>query len=91
MERYFEEIKVNWTSISIYTGSFLRFIMKDFGGFLDEGIVIVADNEILAGNFISDYCMKTLNGCKATSWKKRKKHQEISILRLRWRNIKWGN
>ena len=74
MERYFEEIKVNWTSISIYTGSFLRFIMKDFGGFLDEGIVIVADNEILAGNFISDYCMKTLNGCKATSWKKRKKH-----------------
>lgn len=76
MGRYHKEIEINWTPLTIYTGSFMRFLMKDFGFFLNEGIIIVTDNEILAGNFISDYCMKTLNGCKVTSWKKRKKYPE---------------
>ena len=76
MERHFKEIEVNWTLLSIYTGSFLRYIMKDFNSYLNTGIVIVVDNEIQAENFISDYCMKTLNGCKVTSWKKRKNYPE---------------
>ena len=38
MARYNRKGKINWMLLTLYSGSFLRFLMEDLGYALDEGI-----------------------------------------------------
>lgn len=77
MGGYSEKSQINWLPMTIYSGSFLRFIMEDFGYVLGEGIIIVADDEIQAANFVTEYIQKTQgNGYRIASCKRQKKYPE---------------
>lgn len=68
------EGEVNWLSQMLYGGSFLRYILDDFNYGLDEGMILVADDEAQSRKFLQEYCRKTRgNGTEVVSWKKRKK------------------
>ena len=74
MGGYCRESKIAWTPLVIFGSSFLRPILKDMNYHLDEGIVLVADDEMQAREFLSEYCRKTKgNGVEISSWKKRRK------------------
>lgn len=60
MERCSGKSKMNWMSLTIYAGGFLRFIMKDFDFIFDDGIVLMANNEMQARQFESEY-IKNIN------------------------------
>lgn len=73
MGRDSQESKIECLPLAIYAGGFLRFILKDFGYELDSGIVLIADNDTQARQFIMEYS-KRIGGtnCAIKSWKKRK-------------------
>lgn len=73
MERYSRKCKINWLLLTLYTGSFLRFLMEDLGYALDEGIVLIADNELRARQFVSEYNNNIEDsGYKVENFKKKK-------------------
>ena len=53
--------EITWLLRVIYGGSFLRYIVADYGCMLDNGFVIVADNEIQARQFVAEYIRKNGN------------------------------
>lgn len=61
--------------MAIYGGSLLRFLLEDFGYALDEGLILVADNDLQVKRFADKYCRQTQNGGKIiASWKKRRNY-----------------
>lgn len=73
MARYNRKGKINWMLLTLYSGSFLRFLMEDLGYALDEGIVLIADNELQARQFISEYNNNIEDsGYKIENFKKKK-------------------
>lgn len=73
MARYNRKGKINWLILTLYTGSFLRFLMEDLGYVLEEGIVLIADNEFQARQFISGYSKNIQDsGFKVENSKKQK-------------------
>lgn len=69
--------KIAWLPLVIYGSSFLRYIAADNGCELDDGFVIVADNEIQARRFVTEYIQKNGdNDCLIKSWKKRREYPE---------------
>lgn len=73
MERCDKTSKVSWMSLAIYGGALLRFIMEDMGCGLDNGMVVITDDEIQARQYIQEYSHKTGNkGCQVTSWKRKR-------------------
>lgn len=81
------EGKVEWLPQMLYGGSFLRYILDDFNYALDEGMILVADDEAQSRKFLQEYCRKTQeNGIEVSSWKKRKKFPDnfcCGIMRLK--------
>lgn len=77
MAEYYREGKIAWTPLVIFGSSFLRPLLGDMGYHIDEGIVLVADDETQARKFLSEYCRKTQgNGVEISSWKKRRKYPD---------------
>lgn len=73
MGKYNRKSKINSLLLTLYTGSFLRFLMKDFGCVLDEGIVLIADNELQARQFVTEYNKNIADsGYKIENFKKQK-------------------
>ena len=71
MGRPFETGKMNWITLVIFGSSFLRVILGDYGNQLDEGIIILTDNEAEARQFILNYCrISKGNGQRIYRWKK---------------------
>lgn len=71
MEKSNRKNKIGWMPLSLYGQSFLKFIMKDYGYVMDEGNVLVANNDTLARRFVAEYCAKTCgNGIKIVDIKR---------------------
>ena len=71
MEENYREYKIKWAPLSLYGQSFLQFIMRDYGYVMDEGNVLVADNDMQARRFVTEYCAKTcVNGIEITNIKR---------------------
>lgn len=74
MERHCRNGKMSWATLTIYGSSFLRFLLRDFGYALDDGLVLVADNESQSRRFMKKYCEATSgNGCQMLTWNSRSK------------------
>ena len=54
-----EGSEINWITLTLYGSSFMRVLFKHFGYVLDDGMILVADNEMAARRFITVYCSKT--------------------------------
>ena len=76
MVRYPESSKIEWLPLTVYGTSLLRFVFRKQGYELDEGLVLVADNEVQARQVIAKYTQNVQNGCSVAAWKKRKKYPE---------------
>ena len=77
MERSRTVCEISWLALVIYGSSFLRVILEDYGLVMEEGLVLVADNESQARRYVSAYCQKTDgNGYRTTGWKRNKKYPE---------------
>lgn len=97
MGNYKTEGTINWLPLALFGASFMRPVLEDFGFNLDEGLVLVADNEKEAKRFVS-LCMKNMdNCCKVISWNRRNKkpynhcfaimlleqtHKEMEVIRF---------
>lgn len=74
MERYCRDGQIIWSMLTIYGSSFLRFLLSDFGYALDDGLVLVVDNESQSRCFIKNYCKATSgDGCQMLTWNSRSK------------------
>jgi len=66
---------MRWLPVAIYGGSLLRFLLADFGYAPDEGVILVADNDLQAKRFADEYCRQIQNGGEIiASWKKRRNY-----------------
>lgn len=64
-----EQGKINWLPLSLYGISFLRVILENVGYRTEEGIVLVADDEHQACQYVSEYCAATNgNGVRIMKW-----------------------
>lgn len=63
--------EVNWTALTIWGTSFLRFVLKDKGYTLDSGFVFVMDSQRVARQFINEYNAKFKNGEFIKRWSSR--------------------
>ena len=43
-----EGSEINWITLTLYGSSFMRVLLKHFGYVLDDGMILVADNEMAA-------------------------------------------
>lgn len=59
MDRRNRGSEINWAALTLYGSSFIRVLLKHFGYVLDNGVVLVTDNEMAARRFVSEYCLKT--------------------------------
>lgn len=67
----YQASQIRWLPLSLYGQSFLKFIMRDYGHVIDDGNVLVADNDMQARRFISEYCAKTCgNGIQINNLKR---------------------
>lgn len=76
MGRYQKSLKIKWIPLTLFGTSFLRFVFRKQGYELDEGFVLVADNEVQARQIIVKYTQNAKNGIPVSTWKKRKKYPE---------------
>lgn len=65
--------EVNWTILTIWGTSFLRFILKDKGYPLDSGFVLVTDSKRVAHQFITECNTKFKNSESIDRWNSRSK------------------
>lgn len=73
MERDAEICEINWLTLILFCSSFVRVILADFGSQMDEGFVILTDQDIEARQFITDYCENAgKNGRRIYKWKREK-------------------
>ena len=73
MGRNDEICKITWLALMLLGSAFLRVILSDFGSQMDEGFVILTDQEIEARQFITDYCGNAgRNGQRIYKWKREK-------------------
>lgn len=73
MGRNEEICKMNWLVLVLFGSSFLRVILSEFGSQMDEGVVILVDQEIEARQFVMHYCGNAgENGRRIYKWKRRK-------------------
>lgn len=73
MGRDSQTSEIECLPLAICGGGFLRFILKDFGYALDNGIVLVADDDMQARQFMMEYSKRIgCAGCMIKSWKKRR-------------------
>lgn len=76
MDKYSKNGQVKWLPLTLYGSSFLRFILEHHGYVLDEGIVLVADDEMQARQIVSVYIQNFKNGRDVQGWKRRRQHLE---------------
>lgn len=77
MAGHYKTGEIEWLPLTIYGASFLRFIFEEYNCGLGEGIVMMADDEKQARQFIEEYCKRTTdNGCKISKWNQRSEHLE---------------
>lgn len=62
MEKFFKKVEMMSVSVQIFVLSFIRVILNDIGGQVDEGIILVADDMLMARHFIKAYVAKVGNG-----------------------------
>lgn len=73
MERFIENGKIKWLPLTLFGASFLRPILRNYGYFFSEGIVLVADNESIAKRFVS-LCVEKMSNCRRVlNWNARSK------------------
>lgn len=61
MERICGNGEIGWMTLTVYGSSFLRVLLKNYGYELEDGLILVADNEKMSRRFITQYCAK-MNG-----------------------------
>ena len=61
MERICGNGEIGWMTLTVYGSSFLRVLLKKYGYELEDGLILVADNEKMSRRFITQYCAK-MNG-----------------------------
>lgn len=65
--------KIDWIPRLIYGGAVLRFVLKDFDYVMDEGLVLIANDEIQARRFVTEFCCKSQGSIvEVSGWKKRR-------------------
>ncbi len=62
MEIFFEKGEMMSASVQIFVLAFIRVILEDIGGQMDEGIILIADDMLMARHFIKAYVAKVGNG-----------------------------
>lgn len=76
MGKYLENGQMKWLPLTLYGNSFLRFVLEHYGYVLDEGIVLVADDEMQVRQIVSEYIQNFKNGRDVQGWKRRRQHLE---------------
>lgn len=77
MERSVGTGKMSWITLVIFGCSFLKIILDAYGNRLDEGFVILLDNELESRQFTLDYCkISKGNGKRIYKWKRGKTQLE---------------
>lgn len=74
MGRYHSAGEITWLPLAIHAGAFLKFIFRDYGYDVDTGMVLVADDDVQARQFVKAYCQNVGNGQQISSWKKRRNY-----------------
>ena len=62
MEKFFKKVEMMSVPVQIFVLSFIRVILNDIGGQVDEGIILIADDMLMAKHFIKAYVAKVGNG-----------------------------
>lgn len=62
MAKFFEESEIKSIPVQVFMLSFIREIMKDMGRQLEEGIILIADDFMMAKHFMKTYVAKAGNG-----------------------------
>lgn len=62
MEIFFEKGEMMSASVQIFVLAFIRVILEDIGGQMDEGIILIADDIPMGRHFIKTYVAKVGNG-----------------------------
>lgn len=72
MGRSDEKGEMTWGELMLFGGAFMRPILKDSGFFLEEGVVIVLDDELQAKQFVSYFVALSCGvGRSVNEWKQR--------------------
>lgn len=58
MAKFFEESEIKSIPVQVFMLSFIREIMKDMGRQLEEGIILIADDFMMAKHFMKTYVAK---------------------------------
>lgn len=59
MGRICERCEINWTALTVFGSSFLRIPLIHYGYQLEDGLILVADDERMARRFVTGYCAGT--------------------------------
>lgn len=59
---FFEKGEMMSAPVQIFVLAFIRVILEDIGGQIDEGIILIADDMLMARHFIKAYVAKVGNG-----------------------------
>lgn len=59
---FFEKREMMSAPVQIFVLAFTRVILEDIGGPMDEGIILIADDMLMARHFIKAYVAKVGNG-----------------------------
>lgn len=74
MGRIAKTCKVKWIHLVLFGASFLRLMMREAGYFLEEGVVIVLDDDLQAKQFVSNLVFASGGVFRSTNaWKQRKR------------------
>lgn len=57
MEIFFEKGEMMSASVQIFVLAFIRVILEDIGGQMDEGIILIADDIPMGRHFIKTYML----------------------------------
>lgn len=59
MVRLFGRCEMNWIVLTVFGSSFLRIPLKNYGYELEDGLILITDNERMARRFVTRYCAET--------------------------------